>query len=88
MADSHRLVRVDWIDSHSVDGWQQIDDHHMPCLKCATVGYVMDDTDDHIALAQSLSFNDKGEPSEINAVMWIPRPAIVKVSALGTMPDD
>ena len=82
-----KLVEVDWIDSSSQWGWKNLDKLRGDCksrsLLCRTVGYLIADEDDRIALVQSLAWVDeKIPPTSGDSMMTIPRMAIVKIRKL------
>ena len=49
------IKKIGWIDSWSVGGWQQRSECHGELLRCETVGFVVEETDDFICLALSRS---------------------------------
>lgn len=60
LRDGTERVEVEWIDSSSDFGWQDEDEiiaHHERAdhLLCATTGYLVHETPEHIIVAQSLS---------------------------------
>jgi hypothetical protein len=73
------LVEVLWIDSGSSSGWTKRADelsnpNRFEAMRCATVGYLVEDTPLWITLALSCNAND-----QISEMMTIPRVAIMEV---------
>ena len=82
-----KLVEVDWIDSNCQWGWTKLDklkdDAVSKSLLCRSVGYVVIDDSDRIALVQSLAWADENaSPASGDALLVIPRIAIVTIRKL------
>ena len=59
MIQETKKVQIEWIDSKSgPDGWERFDDlAPLEPIKCKTVGYLMEDTDDYKIIASTISEN-------------------------------
>jgi len=76
MAKKHpQIEHVVWNDSTEFTGWQDPRRQDYSGLKCQTVGWVVDESDKHLALAGSIAPN---ATSTATGVMVIPKSAIVK----------
>lgn len=77
--EAKKIVRVDWVDSAgSGTLWETLEDlDGIKPLRCTTVGFVLEDTDDHITLAMS-THEDRG----IMGALAIPRVAVTRVKVL------
>lgn len=71
---------VDWIDASSVDAWEPANAPRKP-QKCRTVGFVVHEDEDCIALASSLAFHDD-YADDCCLTMTIPKTAITGRSSL------
>src|SRR5215470_10149884 len=79
----YKLVAVEWVDSaQPVSAWQWADDYEMPqIVVCVSVGYLIAETDDAIALAPNLG--DIGrERIQASGIIRLPRPAVRKITEL------
>lgn len=65
---------VDWVDSCSVDAWEQADIKRKPSM-CRTVGFVVFEDEDCLSLASSMAYHD-GQPADCCLTMTIPKTAI------------
>ena len=77
----YRLVRVEWEDSaRPIPAWQWIDDYSLPeTVLCVSVGYLIADTKQAIAVAPNLG--DLGrERVQASGIIRIPRSAIRQLS--------
>jgi hypothetical protein len=73
----YRLVLVEWEDSaRPISSWQWVDDYQMPeTVTCVSVGYLIADTKQAIALAPNLG--DIGrERLQASGIIRVPRPAV------------
>ena len=82
-----KLVEIDWIDSNCQWGWTKMDklkeDATSKSLICRTVGYLIVDEPDRVALVQSLAWSDvKDPPASGDAMLVIPRTAIMAIRNL------
>lgn len=69
-----KLLHVEWLDAASTDGcWMDINDVPTRSLRTWTIGFVVNEDDDTITLAQSRNINDS-----IQATITIPKGMIVK----------
>ena len=79
----HRLVLVEWEDSaQPVPGWQWIADYAVPeIIKCVSVGYLIAETDQAIAVAPNIG--DVGcERIQASGIIRIPRSAVSRIADL------
>lgn len=78
---SFRLVKVEWEDSaRPISAWQWVDEYEIPEIVCCiSVGYLIAQTQDAIALAPNLG--DVGnERVQASGILRIPNSAIRKMS--------
>jgi hypothetical protein len=73
----YKLVRVDWEDSaRPISAWQWIDDYQIPeIVQCVSVGYLIADTSDALALAPNLGDMDR-ERIQACGIIRIPRTCV------------
>lgn len=80
------LVEVEWVDSHVHDRWvspEKILETQL--ARCRSVGYLVQDTEEFVTIAQSLGVRPDGEVEEYGQPITIPRVALVgEVRQLGT----
>ena len=79
----YRLVAVEWVDSaQPISAWQWADAYEMPqIVVCISVGYLIAETEDAIALAPNLG--DIGrERVQASGIIRLPRTAVRKISQL------
>lgn len=68
--DNPRIVRIDWIDPHSVDEWTTIHDHDWSLTKTVTtIGRLVRETSD----AFVISLNHAADDDSISCTMVIPK---------------
>ena len=80
-----RLVRIDWVDSHSSRGWQQIEDigEARGGLHCSSVGWLLAEGKETVTIAAHLGLsNDRRTVTQGHSDMTIPRVAITKMRFL------
>lgn len=70
------VVLVQWVDACSVDPWQQWDDLEVGVLACRTLGWLVADEDDFIAVAGSINQN------QACGIMSIPRECIKSITRI------
>ena len=73
----YKLVMLEWEDSaQPVDQWQWVDEYQVPeTIKCVSVGFLIADTKDAIALAPNLG--DVGrERVQASGILRVPRSAV------------
>ncbi|WP_027553348.1 hypothetical protein [Bradyrhizobium sp. Cp5.3] len=78
-----RLVLVEWEDSaRPIPGWQWVEDYELPeTVRCISVGYLIAETSDAIALAPNLG--DVVQPkAQACGIIRIPQRAIIKMWSL------
>ena len=70
---------VEWEDStRPISAWQWIEDYDMPkIVSCLSVGYVIAETDEAIALAPNLG-DIAQEKTQACGIIRIPRRSIIK----------
>lgn len=74
------LVLVEWIDSHGEDhAWVKPDkvEERQPAV-CQTVGYVVDETDTALTVAQSIGLGTEGHVEELGGVFTIPQGCVTR----------
>lgn len=71
-----RLVHVEWEDAASIDGWGKTADFEMSAAMCVTVGFVIAEDSERIAVASTTGEDDAC------CIMVIPRGMIVRISAV------
>ena len=62
------VVRVVWYDAESSDDWQDVEGINRTVRPIRTVGYLIEETDDHIVVAQ----NHDPHNGKISMIMTIP----------------
>lgn len=73
----YRLVLVEWEDSaRPISSWEWIDSYELPeTVPCVSVGYLIADTDNAIALAPNIG--DIGrEQLQASGILRVPRSAV------------
>jgi hypothetical protein len=73
----YKLVRIEWEDSaRPISAWQWINDYEVPqTVTCISVGFLIAQTDDALALAPNLG--DIGhEQVQASGIIRIPKSAI------------
>lgn len=75
---SFQLVLVEWEDSaRPISGWQWVEDCEPQPIRCISVGYLVAETSDAIALAPNLG--DVEQPkAQACGIIQIPQRAIIK----------
>lgn len=75
---SKELVHVSWVDSGGVDGavWHFKDEYDLKLHECESVGFLVENTKQHIIIAQSQN------PDQWGRLFVIPKGAITKVVKL------
>lgn len=86
------IVQIDWLDSMHVGGWQRWEDvdwkRNANTLNHKTTGYIAHQTDDAVSVVQSFSdMWENGHPTNVDAVMTIPRTAITRITVLARKND-
>ena len=79
----YQLVAVEWEDSaRPIAAWQWADDYELPqIVRCISVGYLIAETDEALALAPNLG--DVGrERVQASGIIRLPRSAVRKISQL------
>lgn len=74
------LVLVEWQDSHTRGGWQDLDRIADAVLVCHSVGWLVHDGDVSKVLAPHVSFGS--DPLQGSGVMTIPTRSVLKISPL------
>ncbi len=73
-----RLVHVEWEDAFSVDAWTAIAELDCKPKACSTVGYLVRESADTVAIAGTTSSAD----ADGCCFMVIPRKMIVRISEI------
>lgn len=79
----YQIVVVEWEDSaRPIPAWQWVDDYEVPqVIRCISVGYLIAETDQALALAPNLG--DVGrERVQACGIIRLPRSAVRKISRL------
>ena len=66
---------VEWTDSAGETGWGRLSAHRIEPMTCYSVGFLVDETDTHVALMQSAN-DDKGKKQHFHNLIVIPKVAI------------
>lgn len=78
-----RLVLIEWEDSHSAGGWQQLggtlDDR---ALVCRSVGWLVLDGERAKVVVPHLNEQEPGVPLQGSGVMTIPSRAVLRIVTL------
>ena len=78
-------VKIEWVDSSGVQGgWQFLDDFNTELVRVTSVGFIVEETDDLIALSSNYAESTINSPEQVNGVMTIPKCAIISISSLET----
>lgn len=77
------LMMVEWEDSaRPIPAWQWVEDYEVPkTIRCLSVGYLIAETDDAIALAPNLGDIDQPK-AQACGIIRIPQRAIIKLKRL------
>lgn len=78
---------VVWIDSSSMSGWTGSEEAKANIWRCQSVGFLIDETDTAIALAESRS-EPKAEHKPYADIISIPKVAIISRSRLHSVPKE
>ena len=74
-----KLVIVEWVDSHSIDGWRTIEDMKPDGIcRCQTVGWLMRKDKELVSVVQSLAFDGR----DSNATTNIPTGSVKRIREL------
>ena len=80
------LVEIVWLDSHSFTSWRALDEAVLAAqahkLVASTVGYVIFEDGNRIAVAQNLGFEGADMPTLTDSVMTIPKISILSIKHL------
>lgn len=80
-----KLVRVEWLDAHGiVSGWEALDElKTLPVYVCTTVGWLLEDTERLLTLAQTAARpEDETTDAIVDGRITIPRCAVRSVDVL------
>lgn len=76
-------VRVVWLDSYGVQaGWQDMKDYSAEPLEVTSLGKVVYETADVIALAHNYAEESEHTPEQANGIMVIPKESITTIDEL------
>ena len=78
---SRHIYRVDWRDASLTTGWQPLDGAGHGTSVCQTVGFLIEKTKRHVAIAQSVSTTPNGTELT-DAIMTIPRDWVTRIKRL------
>jgi hypothetical protein len=78
-------VYVKWVDSYGVSsGWEDISDYKADILKIESVGFVIYEDEDVIALAPNYGEETEHTPKQANGIMVIPKACVIKITFLSS----
>lgn len=78
-----KILQVEWVDSSGVQGgWQFLEDFETELVRVSSVGYLVKETEELIALSTNLGERTVNSPEQINGVITIPKCAITSISSL------
>ena len=78
-------IEILWVDSYRTHGWLPLEEAHVDedsCLNHRTIGYYLGETPRQISVCQSSKTDEeliKEPETQVDAVMNIPKKAIIKV---------
>ena len=72
------VIYVEWLDSSHTPNWHDFDQTKHPVDNCASVGFLVDETDDWITIIQSCTNREKEANDQADASMSIPKVAVTK----------
>jgi hypothetical protein len=72
-----KLVEIVWDDSCSVDGWTDLAYWDIPIHHITTVGFLVKETETHIAVAGSYRERTEEDGPEVCCIMCIPKATIL-----------
>ena len=82
MTTELRRVYVKWIDSYGCTArWEELDRDY-PLLVIESIGFVILNNDDVIAIANSVSQETSKTPAQANGIMTIPKLSIIELNYL------
>ncbi|KKL26432.1 hypothetical protein LCGC14_2395360 [marine sediment metagenome] len=69
---------IEWIDSKGItDEWEFLERlKPITCCICRSIGFIVEETDDYVTIAQSLTLTEIPENSQVLGRMSIPKVAI------------
>lgn len=77
------LLQIEWVDSSGVQGgWQFLEDFNTELVKVTSVGFLVKETEELIALSLNYGKETINSPEQINGVITIPKCAITSISSL------
>ena len=78
-----KLVLIEWMDSHSGRGWQELDKLKTAAkpLPCRSVGWLISERNGHKVIVPHLS-GERDNPGEGCGEMVIPTKVITKITVL------
>lgn len=81
--DAVKLVMVRWTDTAGLHGWASREERlrDTGLAECVTVGFVLEDNDQYLTVAESLSDDD-----HVGCTSSIPKSAITAVETLREVP--
>lgn len=79
----NKMIYVEWTDSLLENSrWQLLQQVENQILKCATVGFMISDTDEFITIAQSYTLDRPFEDISVSGTMTIPKGSIIRLEEL------
>lgn len=81
--DGAELVLIEWVDSHSVPGWQLLgDDMDDRVLVCRSVGWLVLDGEEAKIVVPHMNQQEPGIPPQGSGIMTIPASAVRRLVRL------
>lgn len=78
---------VEWLDSYgALSGWRSIEDYKPEKLICVSIGLIVYEDDDIIALAPNYAKDTEFTPLQANGLMVIPKVSITKSTTFSYSP--
>ena len=78
-----KIIEIEWVDSVHSNGWVSGEDAIVAAkelnMSARTIGYMIQEDDTRVTVVQSVGkFQGDGAPTDVDAIMTIPKAAIVK----------
>lgn len=79
-----KVIWVRWIDSVGTDAWESLEDFDAAqSQQCESVGWLLEETEDVIALTHSIGIDGHGDPESSCGYIIIPKVAIQQQAVVG-----
>lgn len=73
------IVQIKWLDAQTFEGWktdEEITDSLQDSMEVTTIGYMIANNDNYIAVVQSISLETK------DSVLQIPKQCVISINKL------